>query len=814
MAITYASGPGTIITSYAMNESLGSQTQQTGNNQVIVSDLLSVIGNGQIGNGTNGVGDTYLGRIVVINRAGTIQRRRVTNDAAGTGTTRILTVHNDWDTNPVSSDTIHVCYELGDIEDGGAGGGINLNTKTGLWELSRELTVGNGTDPAGLQVVDGQALECDDQATSPSLFIFNNGDLYFGYESGGLPINGGILTSYNNTNGEPWVQCQSGSLVLFYDSFLWAQLVSQQIECASGSDVTFWNSKILFGTDELLLYGAILNNITVVGKGLTTEIVRVNSLSVVNQMILLAVDTLDTVADTTTETIELKSVTFVDVTDYINVRNNKTWNMIDPIWDAITYTDFVWVGSTSNEINDRKSVTAIVQEPDGTKLQNALVIIYENTQLDDLVLELVTDSDGFAEDSFIYKKHATNSVTTTYGGHALRIFKWLYEPFVATQVSTESFDGTVSLIDDINISETTQATAKSNGSGITWNEDTNPSELFEFSGGSGAVADGMILTFSPSGAVGTVTGLQSGDSTAGEIHLKDRNATAIANGDTFSRTGGTAGTFSGTYTNDSKQPFTIWIDGNSLSMQIEYDYFMAILTETTLTATAELIHEWGRDSQGKPLYKIGSNYSTERSNGKGIFITKFGTGSISYFTDDAGNTWVPPVDTSVSVTQKVTTTLGADIQNARVIIETADGTGPFPYEESVTIVRSGSTATVTHTGHGLETNDKVAIRNADQHEYNGVKTITVTGANSYTYTVSGTPDTPATGTIISSFVAIQALTDVNGEVTMVRVFPSDQPIKGFARKSTSSPFYKDGIINGTVDSVDGFSGSVALVLDE
>lgn len=66
---------------------------------------------------------------------------------------------------------------------------------------------------------------------------------------------------------------------------------------------------------------------------------------------------------------------------------------------------------------------------------------------------------------------------------------------------------------------------------------------------------------------------------------------------------------------------------------------------------------------------------------------------------------------------------------------------------SGSLTRSGSTATVTSTAHGLATGDKVTIRGAAQSEYNGRQTITVTGADSFTFAVSGTPASPATGTI-------------------------------------------------------------------
>ena len=66
------------------------------------------------------------------------------------------------------------------------------------------------------------------------------------------------------------------------------------------------------------------------------------------------------------------------------------------------------------------------------------------------------------------------------------------------------------------------------------------------------------------------------------------------------------------------------------------------------------------------------------------------------------------------------------------------------------ITRSGTTATVaTADAHGLSTGDVVLISGATQTEYNGEFVVTVTGFSSFTYEVSGSPTTPATGTITS-----------------------------------------------------------------
>lgn len=67
------------------------------------------------------------------------------------------------------------------------------------------------------------------------------------------------------------------------------------------------------------------------------------------------------------------------------------------------------------------------------------------------------------------------------------------------------------------------------------------------------------------------------------------------------------------------------------------------------------------------------------------------------------------------------------------------------------ITRSSSTATVTTaTAHGLTTGDYVTISGAAQAEYNVTAKVTVTSTLIFTYTVSGTPVTPATGTLVGT----------------------------------------------------------------
>lgn len=213
--------------------------------------------------------------------------------------------------------------------------------------------------------------------------------------------------------------------------------------------------------------------------------------------------------------------------------------------------------------------------------------------------------------------------------------------------------------------------------------------------------------------------------------------------------------------------------------------------------------------------------SSDGSTGNEAIYVNIGSGSMS-ITTTAGGT-VPSIRTAgctvtiiaapVTVAVNVKDSLAANIQNARVLVLAAAG-GPFPYNITVTISRSGAVATVAHTTHGMLTGDYVQITAAVQPEYNGVFQITRIDANSYTYAVSGTPATPATGTIKATYAALYGLTDASGNISTSRVYTSSQPITARIRKSSGAPYYKTDTFTGTVSSTAGFSSNRQLILDQ
>lgn len=79
------------------------------------------------------------------------------------------------------------------------------------------------------------------------------------------------------------------------------------------------------------------------------------------------------------------------------------------------------------------------------------------------------------------------------------------------------------------------------------------------------------------------------------------------------------------------------------------------------------------------------------------------------------------------------------------------------------LTRSGSLATATVAGHGYLNGASVVLAGADQVAYNGTHTITVTGTDTFTFAVSGSPTSPATGTIAA------AGPDTGEDTTLVRM---------------------------------------------
>jgi len=217
-----------------------------------------------------------------------------------------------------------------------------------------------------------------------------------------------------------------------------------------------------------------------------------------------------------------------------------------------------------------------------------------------------------------------------------------------------------------------------------------------------------------------------------------------------------------------------------------------------------------------------SGYGADASDAAAIDVTTTAAVTINvnggdtptYKTAGTGNVTI--VAGSVTVDAFSVTDTGAAVNDAIFHVEASGTTkSPFPVADTVTIVNSGTTATVTHATHGMATGDKVVIRGASLNANLGVFVITVTGAGTYTYTMGSAPGSSPTGTITSTFVILNGLpTAGQNTVTMTRVFPSNQLFTGTIRKSSSAPYYKQASLSGTVSSTTGASITGVMVSDD
>ena len=203
------------------------------------------------------------------------------------------------------------------------------------------------------------------------------------------------------------------------------------------------------------------------------------------------------------------------------------------------------------------------------------------------------------------------------------------------------------------------------------------------------------------------------------------------------------------------------------------------------------------------------------NNSGGAVTINVNSGATPTYRDGASAT-TTIVSGAVTVQVNAALKAGTPVESARVYLRASNGTGPFPFEDSVTITRSTTTATVAHTAHGMATNDKIVLAGiSDKIEDNGRPIqITVTGVNSYTYTTTDSGSTSYTGTITSTFVALSGLTNASGILSTSRVYPSNQPVTGWTRKSSSSPFLQEGVLVGTISSSTGFNGTAVMLSDE
>ena len=247
----------------------------------------------------------------------------------------------------------------------------------------------------------------------------------------------------------------------------------------------------------------------------------------------------------------------------------------------------------------------------------------------------------------------------------------------------------------------------------------------------------------------------------------------------------------------------LWPDGTSTLSD-------CVFLDNTTGAGIEHTASGGSPFAYDNLTFDGNTYDVNNTSGSEIDVNKNNGSDPSTYTGSVVNFLGASVTTEITARNASTTDL---IEGARVLIWPTDGTN-FPYQVSVAIVSSGTTATVTHSAHGLATGDNVIIAGANEDAYNGAYTITYGSSTTYTYTMTEDPVDTATGTITSTFAFINEATNASGIANDSRIVGTDQPVTGWARKGGSTPLFQQAPITGTVDSATGLSLTVQMIPDE
>ena len=322
------------------------------------------------------------------------------------------------------------------------------------------------------------------------------------------------------------------------------------------------------------------------------------------------------------------------------------------------------------------------------------------------------------------------------------------------------------------------------------------------------VRDSKITGFDQGINTGGVNNVWSGNSFSFCGQLITTGSTLIENTyDDFTGSADTAQLYWNTTTDPDGS-----IDGSEFNMPATLTHaiqFPAGMTNQSITITNCVFN--GYDATNNTS---GSTFNVLATTGT-LTINVIGSdGNFSYRTAGATvNVVVAPVTTTITAVDVDTTTA---IPNARVFLISSTNVNYFNETPVTSITRSGTTATVTHTGStvSITTGDLIFIEGADQVEYNGTFSADTGGATTYTYTVTGTPTTPATGTILHTHVYFNDASDISGQVTDTRSLTNNEPVTGRVRRATSGTRYKSSPITATINKDTGLDLTVNMINDE
>jgi len=738
MAIT----SGTVICP-AYCATLGSQACNCGNDEITFPNTFSTCCNGNTGGACEPT-PNFGGRLVLIRQGSCTEESRYVG-ANVTGNR--FKVHEDWCTQPAACDTVDVSYIIGDMMCDGAS---RLDSGSpNNYRICNQHVIGNAMVFSFYADLDGAFKEyikqCGTARGSASMLVCDCARYDVGYIAAGKPTSG---------IEHKFLTCNSGgATALTVDCCAEANLNATYLQANRPMTIEddgtgLWCTAIISNLgDTMSLPNATTTykNTIFEGSGGACDTIDIGA------CVVLCNTTLSNTAgflstNGAPETICVNDVIFLpNNSQLLEVRGNKTWNINDPAWnpDTSNQCDINFISACSNIVNENFTANSFVTDETGSAVACAKhwVVRTSNDLSAPSTNRQLTNACGNVSSRVLKRTFNCGASCTltivTHSDFAIKIFNYNDQPFVSSQAMTQKTALTPVMIPDANICQTVQATAITAGSGILVTQDAStPFAIVSYTAGDGDPLDcGDTITGTCSCTTGivreVVTGTECG---TGSVFVENVSGT-FTNAEAITSNGCPAWAGTSDQTANPQQCFTWGINGNNLTLQINYDYLAARMATVPacivctpacgLPFLSTII--WGEDENGYIVQAQGGcSYKTERTvrSTEGVMMWNYGAGSISKFTDDAGGTFIPPATVTLTVTvlekEDLTAIAGARVHIARqsdnteIMNATTNGSGvastSFNYTADVDIfvrVREETeiydklAGTITSTGFNL-----------------------------------------------------------------------------------------------------------------
>lgn len=660
MSITTAGGGNPVITiiSPAKNGTLGAQGSIDAD-QIVLDDSLNATNNGDIT-------DPLVGRLLILRRNESDEETKQIVEGADTDTT--IRVHEDWTVPPASGDTYDISYVLGDTA---AFTGMSLSAKTGVFEASRKILVGDGISFTYFAQKDQEAFEIRDNAANDSLEVADLGRFDVGFLLAGNPGAGGLLNTLNDGDGEPSVNFLSGSKVKINDAinFSFRASTGYTADVDAVVNVRSWKN-INLASDAQIAGSGNYQDVSWTGPTSSLDTITTNETTVVDDWTVTGTNGFRSISgDTRTESITLKNIAFIATGRNILVDSNKTWDIINPVWTITTgsQAELLFLTSSNNEVNEKASLDITVQQPDGTVISGAAAYVYEGLLNQNLPTanRMFTEADGADSSDLLKFRYTSGSandlIVTASGDFTLKVYNYARLPFLGALDPSTGIDQSVSLTADSNVTAISGSDALFSGSADiapehhgpgTTTLDLWPLKVFHYVSGAGTIpAAGQIVSGTTSNATGSVLEVVFGDNNDAFLVLSGWSGGQFTDLETIGN--GVAWSAVADLTNFDEE-YTWEYDCADFALQTVYDYDRAKLNEDPALADAIYIEtvNWGANEQSNQFYFDGTSFTTERNvaNEQGVWLSNRGAGTIGYMTSDSGSQFVPPQTVSFDIT--------------------------------------------------------------------------------------------------------------------------------------------------------------------